>query len=484
MESTPLGSEEHDDDQDSSKSRKKDAKSLGSFLVEPKSDEQQPKVVHEGLLGIVNHDEELPEDSSETDVEEFEDDTTSIETLSEEEQLVIEQQIIANKLHEVPESSDSAEVTEAIDGFHHKVLDENKTSQVAFTETMQSVEESLPESEAPNTVDKAEQAELNQAYTEAEHPQDFSDEPILIQRSNNLPPNVQVAGPEKPIENQNQHTTLEVQNNAAADMFVGGVVGYLIGRRRGRIKAEKQLIPIQKKLEKQVKALQSDIANKENAIRLAVTERQSQAPHVAELTQASSISQAIESNAVPAVEQIQRVNNARPENRPAIPAVEIAPELTADVHVETMRRQDLLELAEKVHVEGTTLRRVFETHLISEKGLRRVLAEHLRGGDVIKALNMEMTEHQIDFERDPILRDMPQAASVATQPTLDELLQNANIPTNYEQVHRQATLQAQSEYHEHKARSTGKLKRTADAAMIGIILVLIALIVTIVIQRM
>lgn len=56
-------------------------------------------------------------------------------------------------------------------------------------------------------------------------------------------------------------------------LLVGGILGYLIGKRRGRIKTEKRLLPIQKKLEKEVKALHETVAIKEQAIRKVAAEK-------------------------------------------------------------------------------------------------------------------------------------------------------------------------------------------------------------------
>ena len=72
---------------------------------------------------------------------------------------------------------------------------------------------------------------------------------------------------------------------------------------------------------------------------------------------------------------------------------------------ETMSREALLETGEAIAVGGTSLRHVYETNLISERGMRRVVAEYYRGGDVRKALADEMLIKELGYERDPYLRD-------------------------------------------------------------------------------
>ena len=73
--------------------------------------------------------------------------------------------------------------------------------------------------------------------------------------------------------------------------------------------------------------------------------------------------------------------------------------------METLSRAELLSISEHIGVETSSLRNVYETHLIGEHALRRLVAEYLQGGDVQMALRREIVEHEIDHERDPALRD-------------------------------------------------------------------------------
>jgi hypothetical protein len=95
---------------------------------------------------------------------------------------------------------------------------------------------------------------------------------------------------------------------------------------------------------------------------------------------------------------------AKPARR-AKPAPE-AVDGTAGKNVETVARAELLRLSEHVIIDGSSLRQIYETHLVGEHGLRRLMAEHIRGGDLKKVLRREIVERQIDFERDPAVRDM------------------------------------------------------------------------------
>ena len=54
-----------------------------------------------------------------------------------------------------------------------------------------------------------------------------------------------------------------------ADVLAAGITGFLIGRRRGRIKSERKLLPVQHKLEHQVRQLETDITQKEQQLIIA-----------------------------------------------------------------------------------------------------------------------------------------------------------------------------------------------------------------------
>ena len=71
-----------------------------------------------------------------------------------------------------------------------------------------------------------------------------------------------------------------------------------------------------------------------------------------------------------------------------------ASDIAADKRVGTMSRTELLELGKEIAVEGTSLSQIYETHLLSENGLRRLVIEHLQGGDVKRLLQQELLEHE------------------------------------------------------------------------------------------
>ena len=222
------------------------------------------------------------------------------------------------------------------------------------------------------------------------------------------------------------------QAKPAPTYIRNGIVGNFLGSRRGKVNDEKQLLPVQRDLELAVNDLSWELKAKEAKIRHAAAEYiRDQGPNaleplrqqftkVRESLKPSSFAETVLANtstetyanrstapeakhlhAEPYFEskldQITKTAEVQPVN---------ANKINEQKRAEFMSRPELLELSGKIEVEGTTLRNVYETHLIGEQALRRLVAEHLNGGDVARALRREIVEHEIDFERDPALRDM------------------------------------------------------------------------------
>lgn len=124
----------------------------------------------------------------------------------------------------------------------------------------------------------------------------------------------------------------------------------------------------------------------------------------------------------------------RPDTLPSAHHDKAETQLESNKRVESLPRSELLALSEKIVVEGASLRHVYENHLIGEQALRRLISEYLQGENIQQSLQREIVEHEIDFERDPALRDLALPAddsndtkhiNVPGKDALNQLLQHA-----------------------------------------------------------
>ena len=280
------------------------------------------------------------------------------------------------------------------------------------------------------------------------------------------------------------------ESNAAGAMLLGGIIGYLVGKRRGRIKTEKRLAPVQKKLEREVRDIHEQLIDSEMRIRRMAAEKVRMVHHIERPNRGSLPPERVQSARAESRLNLQkpapaerlgkvlvRAEAARPsETNPKLR--DITPE-----RVRTMPRRELLKVAEKIIVEGSSLRQVYESHLVGERGLRRLITEHLRGKDIRKSLRREMVEREIDFERDPILRDKAyQEAHASTESrSLQQLLQDAGVAPGSENDSL-PTAEQQARY-EKALRKAVQRRRMADTAMVTVIVVLAVLVAILLIQR-
>ncbi|HZL08309.1 MAG TPA: hypothetical protein VFC50_03885 [Candidatus Dormibacteraeota bacterium] len=174
-------------------------------------------------------------------------------------------------------------------------------------------------------------------------------------------------------------------------------------------------------------------------------------------------------------------NPERPPERPAAPV--------SEKRISTISRAELLSMSEQIMIDGSSLRQIYESHLIGERGLRRLVAEHLEGRDLRKALRQEVVEREIDFERDPDVRDIiPQevpksmVASGQGKQALDELLEKAavNISDSGEEA---AFFKARALYEASQLQQHKQSRHLVDIGVAGIIVILMGLILVLSLTR-
>ena len=249
-----------------------------------------------------------------------------------------------------------------------------------------------------------------------------------------------------------------------------GIVDYLIGRRYNRINKEKSRSynKVENGLRREVERLRLEISSRENYLRKLSQNKDFKKPNIENrLPKKPSI--------------IEEILTKDPEK-----IIKSKAEV-AGIKAHTMDRADLIKVAEKIPAGETNLKQIFDSHQVGEKGLRRVVAEYLRGGNFKKVLKRELVEHEKDFERDPRLRDQGTSEAVETKKTnLDDLLQRSGItwaepkttylPTN----DKQNDLADITANPKPKVRSTPKM---ADIIMLSAIIIMVAIIAILLINR-
>lgn len=283
------------------------------------------------------------------------------------------------------------------------------------------------------------------------------------------------------------------QNNG---LLLGGLIGYLIGRRRGRIKTEKRLLPVQKKLHREIKQLDTDLLDKELRLRRLSAER-------------LKFQAVTKNNKSPLMERPQagrhetRLGLEKPRSAERVGHLLVAAEAPATRHkldssdnpdrrpnnirqalrpeeVKLMNRRELLEVSEKIIIEGASLRRIYESHLVGEQQLRHLVGEYLSGKDIRRILRREMVEREIDFERDPLLRDRARSQVSSNDTPLNQLLEKVGLLPS-ESV---ADERRQNERTERAVGRAVKQRRRqlVDAGMVTIIVIL-AVVVAVLLVR-
>ena len=516
MEGTPYFPEssydkDDDDDLESSKSKKKrSAEGLAQLFTKSEAEpeaEKKPESLWE-WLGSEKKEKaedtaaELPEIASEAEA--------PLEELAPAEEQFVEREIVKQlpPIETQPTADEAEQIADqAVETFRDKVVAEGLDSDTALAETLELLEPEAETEEAePERADEAPQefdpdAALSLRAPAEEKPEDPKPDaagggsstppPPTSPRGSSPPagggpggPIPRAAAPLPPEPGTRIIERVEyVEGDTAGAFFLGGILGYLIGRRRGRIRTEKKLKPVQKKLERQVKNLKTELENKEFQIRQAATEKvRQQGRQAAErLVQANAErrpgrQEALEANQLHGKLPPERIGSVlmNVEAADSNPNVERAPALSADRYTEDLSTRDLIELSGKIVVEGTTLRKLYENKQLGERGLRRVVLEHLRGGNVRKRLRKELLEHEIDFERDPILRDRAQEAlEGGGHAGLTQLLQKAeaSLPSQADDA---PVLKARAAHQAAVQERAAKRRRLIDITMISTITVLLA----------
>jgi len=225
---------------------------------------------------------------------------------------------------------------------------------------------------------------------------------------NALPPTPNVVAPKAPEVSE--------KNNPVGNILLGGFLGYLVGRRHGRIKAQEKMMPIQKSLEKKLKEVQAEVVVKTTEVRKATAEhiatkgeleqariiqkveakiqnraeQQAAARPAAEVaaersaaTPAERVVAAPERTAAPSrpeaarpqLPRLERLGSVIVPAPEAVPATRTSPEKAVAV----MPERELLQVASKIEVGGVTAKVLYEQGRLEKQDLQLVVQEYVRG---------------------------------------------------------------------------------------------------------
>lgn len=542
MENSPIYAETEDDDDELTYKDKKKSKKLGLYVINnewfgkpDKSKEKEdsnPKESEKPKLELVKPPAEVAKPAAVAEVIPVPESEAPLETISE-----IEKEVILPNLAEAAKADLAEEPPDPItdppvERFLEKVED-GEEIETAFDEVI--AEMDIEQSEIPELeTEEAEPIKDTVEEDEPLSPADFQREaqPIELsleeepQEDENLLAMQSAAASQTSISPEptptpkveTQPKPVEVTKpKIASTAMVGGLVGSLVGRRSERIKDEKDKQPIQEKLEKQVESLQNKLQETQEKIRIIASAKARKdgpesiaaikdKPKSEKAKQREAERQrAPEANDLhisqPKPERIGHmlVNSESEPGPVASPEADLRHELDKKIEaesnkiedrsLETLNRTELLAMSEKIIIDGSSLRQIFETHLIGESGLRRIIAEHRRGGDLKKALQREIVEREVNFETDPVTRNMKptdaglsaSASATGSSTALSKMVEKASASINGNEE--AAFIRAKAAYEAEQIDKQQKQRRVIDISFGVIIAILVALVLYLITSR-
>lgn len=388
-------------------------------------------------------------------------------------------------------------VHEALDEFDRRIIEDNQSPQDALWEVLSHYEidediiDGLTEDDADQIIDDA-------FYDKAAFNVDKNDsEPLVIEQyespmfdlhhDTSDVVNLDYSQPTEADASPTSSTTYTKKPNHS--YLIQRSVDSLMDKRRKKLKSPKKAQKTETALKLQVNNLNNQLLQKERIIKHSVTRQAELATDLATSEfEAGSLKKVLYSKELtsrpPKISATEGklgkfiIETDKPSAPKETKPKKSSIDLLANKKVETMDRDELIKLSDNIDVEGSTLKQIYDTHLIGENGLRRLVAEHQRGGNLNEALKQEITEREIDFERDPILRDMAKPSSSSTTSKsidLTKLLEKAeaSIDASNEEA---AFYKAKADFEGKLMKSQSKNRHILDSFLIAAISLLALLV--------
>lgn len=260
--------------------------------------------------------------------------------------------------------------------------------------------------------------------------------------SPNFPPNPpnynpipSPVGPNATPSNTNNSPNVIINNiydrrRRGRDVLVGALLGYIIGRRGGRKRTEKKLVPKIDKLEKEVGKLHDTIAEAEDKIRklarktTALTREPDNKAKTVQLIERrqkrAEVKQQLE-------RQRELLENPKVEKvgKFSLPALQVFRERRLldgsendpnRKRVEVMTTTELIEKLGDTKVDGNVVVQMYKKGRISESAMRKITAEYLRSGPYELTFRKELLPDpkELESKRNSILQAHNSVSEKAT----------------------------------------------------------------------
>ncbi len=168
------------------------------------------------------------------------------------------------------------------------------------------------------------------------------------------------------------------------EFLIGGVLGYMVGRRGGRKRTERRLQPEINKLTSEVETTKLHLAGREAELRKIASEKireyESSKREAAPSTTRKPVHEILRQT-ITAPENVTISSHQAAEQKPKQPEVTSVPETTIK-KIEQYSTPELLQAAESMFVSGISVRSLYESNRIDRVGLVRVVQEGLRGNNI------------------------------------------------------------------------------------------------------
>lgn len=292
------------------------------------------------------------------------------------------------------------------------------------------------EQESAESAQTTEEGEVNEQFNREQEHEDLQDDDIVALSTPPLlnpppPPGSTGGSGNNPPQNPNTHTQPPNPNrqphpvspNTAnnpnvvyrgrrSDMLVGAILGYIVGRRGGRKRTEKKLMPKIENLEKEINELHAIVYDNEQKISkqaraLTVNKDKEKIAKISEkMVDHAKLKEALkdvpkETENIESEKHIKKIEHFSLRNIAVfVDRTEISADNTEKSRkaVEIMTVVELLEKVENVEIDGQLIIDLFKTGRLQERVLREVVKNYMRGGPYEEILRRELAINSVELE--------------------------------------------------------------------------------------